>query len=270
MRDAFIEESAAAISLFDSLARLVPEGLKTEYYRVVAHAQTLSPDDEMLRILEAMGVLTLIIRQTPSDISEEREQIRDLLEHYLQTTRETQGCIVEFGKDIDNRLSGLPKEIELGLNPMRISALLGEALRQHLAATGMKETVASLEQTVTQMRTAQQYLVSALKDVGDPHYGVAAKVEEANRRIGQSVEARSARVDEFLDELRTDLLRVWFPIIACASLVLGFGAGISLQAWRDSSQESSIAAPTQAITTPSPPATPIEQLPAKSIHRRNR
>jgi len=42
-------------TLFDSLARLVPEELQTAYYRVLAHTRNLSPDDEMLRILEAMG-----------------------------------------------------------------------------------------------------------------------------------------------------------------------------------------------------------------------
>ena len=47
-------------TLFDSLARLVPEELQAEYYRVLAHTRTLSPDDEMLRILEAMGILALL------------------------------------------------------------------------------------------------------------------------------------------------------------------------------------------------------------------
>jgi hypothetical protein len=35
-------------SLFDSLSRLVPEDLQKQYYRVLAHTHTLSPDDEML------------------------------------------------------------------------------------------------------------------------------------------------------------------------------------------------------------------------------
>jgi len=50
------EPKAGESTLFDSLARLVPEELQIAYYRVLAHTRTLSPDDEMLRILEAMGV----------------------------------------------------------------------------------------------------------------------------------------------------------------------------------------------------------------------
>jgi len=57
--------TAGEPTLFDSLARLVPEDLQAAYYRVLAHTRTLSPDDEMLRILEAMGILALLsaIRQ---------------------------------------------------------------------------------------------------------------------------------------------------------------------------------------------------------------
>jgi hypothetical protein len=39
-------------SLFDSLAQLVPKELQAPYYRVLVHTRTLSPDDEMLRILD--------------------------------------------------------------------------------------------------------------------------------------------------------------------------------------------------------------------------
>ena len=46
-------------TLFDELAGLVPAERQAEYYRVIAHTRTLSPNDEMLRVLEAMGILAL-------------------------------------------------------------------------------------------------------------------------------------------------------------------------------------------------------------------
>jgi hypothetical protein len=77
-------------TLFDSLARLVPEELQKEYYRVLAHARTLSPDDEMLRILEAMGILALLTRHTPKDIADERERFQEMLALHQQTSVKTQ------------------------------------------------------------------------------------------------------------------------------------------------------------------------------------
>ncbi len=66
-------------TLFDSLAWLVPRELQAAYYRVLAHTRTLSPDDEMLRILEAMGILALLTRHTPKEIAEERKRLQEVL-----------------------------------------------------------------------------------------------------------------------------------------------------------------------------------------------
>src|SRR5271154_6107824 len=74
------EAQAGESILFDSLARLVPEEVQTAYYRVLAHTRTLSPDDEMLRILEAMGTLALLTRHTPKDIADERERLQEMFE----------------------------------------------------------------------------------------------------------------------------------------------------------------------------------------------
>ena len=56
-------------TLFDELAGLVPAERQAEYYRVIAHTRTLSPNDEVLRVLEAMGMLALLTRETPAAIS---------------------------------------------------------------------------------------------------------------------------------------------------------------------------------------------------------
>jgi hypothetical protein len=53
-------------TLFDELAGLVPPERQAEYYRVIAHTRTLIPNDEVLRVLEAMGILALLTRETPA------------------------------------------------------------------------------------------------------------------------------------------------------------------------------------------------------------
>jgi hypothetical protein len=74
------ETQAETSTLFDELAGLVPEERLTEYYRVIAQTRTLSPNDEMLRILEAMGILAILTRETPAAIAAERKQLRSILE----------------------------------------------------------------------------------------------------------------------------------------------------------------------------------------------
>src|SRR5271165_1146323 len=103
--------AAGEPTLFDSLARLVPKDLQTAYYRVLAHTRTLGPDDEMLRILEAMGVLTLLTRHTPRDIADERERFRELLEAHQQISGDIRQKTIAYLRELEVRLSRLPKEV---------------------------------------------------------------------------------------------------------------------------------------------------------------
>src|ERR1700721_298713 len=102
-------------TLFDELAGLVPAERLAEYYRVIAHTRTLSPNDEMLRLLEAMGMLALLTRETPAAIAAERKSLQKILE-----TSATQASVVEkrmesYTTRLESRLTQLPKELETGL-----------------------------------------------------------------------------------------------------------------------------------------------------------
>jgi hypothetical protein len=228
------EAQARESTLFDSLARLVPEELQTAYYRVLAHTRTLSPDDEMLRILEAMGILALLTRHTPKDIADERERIQAMLDAHLQFSDEAQEKMLGYVHFIEGRLAELPSEIEAGLDPQQIAKILGESLRQHFVSSGVPETVAGLQATSTAMGNVQKQLVSALRDLTDRDGGVAARVESTNRQIVQTLERRTRALDELLHEFKTDLLRIWIPLVAGATMLIGLFAGMEIQGCRDS------------------------------------
>ena len=244
------EAQARESTLFDSLARLVPEELQTAYYRVLAHTRTLSPDDEMLRILEAMGILTLLTRHTPKDIADERERIQAMLDAHLQFSDEAQEKMLGYVHFIEGRLAELPSEIEAGLDPQQIAKILGESLRQHFVSSGVPETVAGLQATSTAMGNTQKQLIGALRDLTDRDGGVAARVESANRQIVQTIERRTRTLDELVHEFKTDLLRIWIPIVTGATMLIGLFAGMEIQGCRDSEP------PPVTQSSPMPPQTP--------------
>jgi hypothetical protein len=228
------EPKAGESTLFDSLAHLVPEELQIAYYRVLAHTRKLSPDDEMLRILEAMGVLALLTRQTPKDIANERERIQEILDSHIQFSGEAQQKTLGYVHFIEDRLASLPCEIEAGLDPQQIARLLGDSLRQHFVQSGVPDTVAGLRATATAMADAQTKLTRALTELSDPHRGVVAHVESANRRISSTLEERTRMLDSLLREFKTDFLRIWMPIAAGATMIAGLFVGMSIQGCRDS------------------------------------
>jgi hypothetical protein len=96
-------------SLFDELAELVPSKRRAEYFRVLAHMQTLGPNDEMLRILQAMGILTLLARQTPAEIANERQQLEELLRSTLSHVDEVDARMHDYVDKLDSRISHLPE-----------------------------------------------------------------------------------------------------------------------------------------------------------------
>ena len=264
------EAAAGEQSLFDSLSRLVPSELQREYYRVLAHTRSLNPDDEMLKILEAMGILALVTRHTPADIAAERERIQEMLDLHLQFSDEAQQKMLEYVHLIEGRLAGLPSEIEAGLDPQQIAKILGESLRQHFMSSGVSETVAALQATSTAMGNTQKQLIGALRNLTDSDGGVAARVESANRRIVQTLEHRTKVLDELLHEFKTDLLRIWIPLATAATMLIGLFAGMEIQGCRDSGHTPLTQSSPSPPLTPSVPDSPHEftaQAPRTHIQR---
>jgi len=245
-------------TMFDSLARLVPDELQTAYYRVLAHTRTLSPDDEMLRILEAMGILALLTRHTPKDIADERERLQELLEAHQQHSEQAQQNMLGYVHELESRLADLPGEIEAGLDPKQISKMLGESLRQHFLRSGVQETVSALQNTSAAMTGAQKELSTALRTLSDSHGGVVAQVERANTRIEYSLESRVKTMDALLHEWKSDLLRIWIPMVAGACMLIGLFGGMEIQGCRDAPAGTP---PTAAAVPAAPSVAP--QAPAK-------
>src|SRR5881227_3019860 len=167
-------------TLFDELAGLVPAERQAEYYRVIAHTRTLSPNDEMLRLLEAMGMLALLTRVTPAEIAAERKSLRKILESSASQANAVEKRMAEYASHLESRLAQLPKELETGLDPPRIAKLLGETLRQCFQQTGLPDAARALDQSCSEMNSVQKQLASLLREIAHPDVGVIAKVRSAN------------------------------------------------------------------------------------------
>ena len=112
--------------------------------------------------------------------------------------------------------------------------MLGESLRQHFLRSGVQDTVSALQTTSAVMTSAQKELSAALRTLSDSQGGVVAQVERANNRIEYSLENRAKIMDTLLHEWKSDLLRIWVPMVAAASMLIGLFGGVEIQGCRDS------------------------------------
>lgn len=81
-----VEEFKTQSSL-EKLERWVPEDLRDQYWKSVAHLKTIPPDDEILNLIEIMGIIGTIMKQIPSEIASERMKFR---EEFAAISKETQ------------------------------------------------------------------------------------------------------------------------------------------------------------------------------------
>ena len=221
------ETQAETSMLFDELADLVPRERLTEYYRVIAHTRTLSPNDEMLRILEAMGVLALLTRETPASIAAERKLLQKVLETSASQASAVEKRMEAYTTRLESRLAHLPKELETGLDPPRIAQLLRESLRQSFQRSGLPDTAKALGQSCSEMNSVQTHLFNLLREVAHPDVGVVAKVRSANDSLLRSMANRAVQMEDFLVRLEKQIWAVWMPVVANAA----FSAGICLGSW---------------------------------------
>src|SRR5580704_11707603 len=241
-------------TLFDELAGLVPAERQTEYYRVIAHTRTLSPNDEMLRILEAMGILALLTRETPAAVAAERKSLQKILENALSKADEVEKRMAGYASRLESCIAQLPKELETGLDPPRIAKLLGESLRQCFQQSGLPDTARALDQSCSEMNSVQEQLVNVLREVAHPDIGVIARIRSANDSLLRSMTTRAQQMDNFLVRLERQVWAIWLPVVATAALALGFALGTWFASVRQGMPEASSAAQSQQVPMPGAPA----------------
>jgi hypothetical protein len=244
------ETQAETSTLFDELAGLVPAERQAEYYRVIAHTRTLSPNDEVLRVLEAMGILALLTRETPAAIAVERKSLRTILENALSKAGEVEKRMAAYSSRLESRIAQLPKELETGLDPPRIAKLLGESLRQCFQQFGLPDTAKALDQSCSEMNSVQEQLVNVLREVAHPDIGVIEKVRSANDSLLRSMTTRAQQMDDFLVRLEKQVWAVWLPVVASAALALGFALGTWFANVRSGTPETPGAAQSQQTLMP--------------------
>ena len=241
-------------TLFDELAELVPAERQAEYYRVIAHTRTLSPNDEMLRLLEAMGILALLTRETPAEIAAERKSLQKILESSASQANVVEKRMAGYALQLETRLAQLPKELETGLDPPRIAKLLGESLRQCFQQSGLQDTARALDQSCSEMNSVQKQLVNVLREVAHTDIGIVAKIRSANDSLLRSMTTRAQQMNDFLVRLEKQIWAIWLPVVATAALALGFVLGTWFANVRQGTPEASSAVQSKQMPMPETPA----------------
>ena len=206
-------------SLFRDIALWIPAEKRESYWEMVAHLDRLSPDDEVLRVCQAMGVLAVVTRQVPGELLAQRDAwlaaystVADRLQSVSKQSRESASQMAgdmaaisikvkETGERVAQSAERVEKALVLGVD--RFSS---EELARKVKNSLESELLRPAEQVV--QKTAQAFL---------------------------QLEQRAPRLEAILCRLEEFSLRIAYGVAGSISLLLAcmavVGIWVNLDGW---------------------------------------
>ncbi len=186
---------------FDDLAKYVPEEHLTEFWRMVSRLRQLRPDDEILNIFQAMGVMTFILRDLPSALIAERNGWNTQLDAFRGEISQMVESAAKHGVTVINH---------------------GEVLNDAMVKNGLM-----IRECATLIQQSSQEAVKQI-DVDVISDKVSTRIEERIVTRLDGIITRAEHILEVLDQVASECLRAvkaWKKATVWP-LVGGISAGI--------------------------------------------
>jgi hypothetical protein len=207
--------------MFDNIAKYVPAKHLTEFWRVVSRLRQLRPDDEILNIFQAMGVMTFILRDLPSDLIAERKEWKLQLD--------------AFRGEIGQMVEGVAKQAVTVTNH-------AEVLNDAMVKNGLM-----IRECATLIQQSSQEAVKQI-DVDVISDKVSTRIEDRIVNRLDTIISKAERILEVLDQVAAECLRavkawkkatVWPLVGGISAGILGLCltlTGLGLKTFYDADQ----------------------------------
>jgi len=228
------------------------------FYQRMLYFRHLRPDDELLRIVEAMGLLALITREGPLKMASEREQIAEIMKSALESMHSMQESSAVWHEQLDDRLSNLPAEIARGMSPSAIAEKIAESLRQQFAQSGIPQTADALALTAKKMSETTAEFQRSAAALTNCYSGTVKQADSAIADITRNIRQATDYAERSITAIRTSFLldyKLSLAVLSSSALVLGLILGYFMNDWLHYAPERPVrvAAPAAQVAPPSPP-----------------
>jgi hypothetical protein len=222
--------------LFDAIARLLEPGQREYFYQRMLYFRHLRADDELLRIVEAIGLLTLLIREAPHAVAIERQHLAQVLATHVATIEATATAAQTYYQQLDVRLTRLPADIAGAISPPANAHAIAESLRQEFVRSGLPATAEALAVLSKQLQLTTREFQRASDQLTEAYHGAAPQAARAIEGVytsaWQAAEATQRTMQQFRERFRLDY---WWSVgtLVPAALLMGILLGFALRrgAW---------------------------------------
>lgn len=144
---------------FANLAARLTPGDRESYAALISHRDSLPPGDEFARLMELVGLLSLLGQRIP-----------DAAVELLTELRAQAKTAAAFHSQIGERLANLPGEIAKGVDTAEIVLTVSEGIRQQIEGTALENTATLLRESAKEINALSSLVVPG----GEVQFGVPA------------------------------------------------------------------------------------------------
>ena len=187
-------------------AHLTDPADRETYAALISYFHSLPPGDELLRLAQLLGFLSLLGQRLPGALS-----------GFLETLHEQTRTAGEYHAQLEKRLAGLPGEIAAGVDPGAIAKVMSEAFRQQLAAVGLEESARALGASAAGIKKLSAEMPEYLK----PLTSISAELRKVSNASAQLRQHNATLVAQAAEE-RWRWKIILAALLLCCGYILGF------------------------------------------------
>lgn len=217
-----------------SLAKQLPEAQDREWYaELVSYIRTLQPTDELVKIAQLFGFLTLMGQKLPEALQDKQSDLREMLLKAHAAFQKQVETNASYHDKLNERLSQLPAEIANGVKPEAIVKTMTESFRQQIQKTGLQETQALLSTATNDLKKTTKELGAAIEPITAQYNDLAYKIETRAANLntqGNNLAQTAEKIQKQNAELIAQAQNVsWWSILALTvfALMAGVFGGIT-------------------------------------------
>lgn len=221
-----------------SLTTRLPDPQDREWFAgLVSYVQSLPPQDEFVQVAQLFGFLTLIGRELPEQLEQQRQQLRKLLlDAHAEFKKQVQ-TNADYHDRLAERLNRLPEELAHGVQPAEIAKAMAESFRQQIAGTGLRETASLLSMGTRDLQRVTRELDEAIRPLSERYGTLAGQMEQRTASLDAQTGQLLRTADlvqrknvELLQEVRT-LEWYWYVVVALVLILIGGSFGATWEKW---------------------------------------
>ncbi len=204
--------------------RLHDAGEREAYAALVSYIESLPPTDELVKVAQLFGFLTLMGQQLPDAIEAQRGELRDVLSKAYKAFEQEVKTNQTYHQQLNERLSRLPDEIASGVKPDDIAEVMAERFRQQIAQTGLEESADLLRRSLPGIGTVVNNLDLTISRFKEQSQTVDQSIAIHSRKLGQMVDEHrleSEKLHRFSSQNHWGLLTGFALIVFVIGLMLG-------------------------------------------------